>query len=147
MAGIGDALRRVGIVLRRYDRHTRRAAWWAGVRLRALRRELPAHGLEAFVPPPPALPPHALRGVTGLAVVARASCLERSLLLQRWLAEHGRPYPMLVGVALTGEEGFRAHAWLEGFDPDPEAYEVMTTVAAPTPLGSNPFLARGVRAR
>ena len=138
---------RVVTVLRRYDRYTLRAAWWAGVRLRALRRELPSQGLEAHVPPPPELPGHALRGVTGLAVVARATCLERSMLLQRWFAEHGRPYPILVGVAITGDEGFRAHAWLEGFDPDPEAYEVMTTIDAPAPIGSTGFLATETRAR
>jgi hypothetical protein len=61
-------------------------------------------------------------------MVARATCLERALILQSWLATHGRPYPVAVGVALGG--GFEAHAWLEGYDLTDGRYELLTRVAA-----------------
>lgn len=41
----------------------------------------------------------------------RATCLERSLVLQRWDADHGRRVAIVVGVT---HRPFRAHAWLEG---------------------------------
>ena len=126
-------LRRALGLLRRLDRATVRAAWWAARALRALRRDLPSEGLGVAVAPPPPLPKHAIVGVTGLTVFARATCLERSLLLQRWLAEHGGDPTLLVGVANSAGEGFRAHAWLPGFDPEPEEFSVLATVPAPAP--------------
>jgi len=49
-----------------------------------------------------------------LAVLKRLdpSCLERSLVLQRWLAAHGDYREIVIGV--TGADAFRAHAWLDG---------------------------------
>ena len=38
------------------------------------------------------------------------SCLERSLVLQCWLAAHGEPYEVIVGVA--SDQQVKAHAWL-----------------------------------
>ena len=32
--------------------------------------------------------------------------------MQRWLAAHGEPRAVVVGVSAPGD--FRAHAWLEG---------------------------------
>lgn len=39
-------------------------------------------------------------------------------MLQAWEAAHGRRRDLVVGI--TGPDGFRAHAWLEG-DPVPSA--------------------------
>ena len=114
--------------LRRLDVPTIRAIWWAATSLRSLRRSLPSDGLDARVPPPPPLPPHAIRGVNGLLTrVAHASCLERSLILQAWLASHGRPHAITIGVAL--EDEFHAHAWLDGYDPPDEHFAVLTSVS------------------
>lgn len=41
------------------------------------------------------------------------TCLERALVLQRWLAEQGSPRDVVIGVTAPSD-GFAAHAWLEG---------------------------------
>ena len=90
-----------------------RAAWWTHRALRSVRADLRANGLDyAPAPAPPPVPEKARRGV--LAVLRRqpSTCLERALVLQRWLAEQGTHKDVVVGV--TGREDFRAHAWLEG---------------------------------
>ena len=50
------------------------------------------------------------------------TCLERALVLQRWLAEQGVERDVIVGV--TGRQDFRAHAWLEGETVDPQFQEL-----------------------
>lgn len=50
---------------------------------------------------------------------SRATCLSRSIVRQQWFADRDDRRDLLVGV--TGAQGFRAHAWLEG-DPDPHAH-------------------------
>jgi hypothetical protein len=127
-------MRRALWLIRAIDLATLRAAWWAASQLRPLRKDLRADGLAVEVPPPPRLPQHAVRGVTGFSAVAHATCLERSFLLQRWLAEHDRPHSIAVGVAGPSDSEFRAHAWVVGFDPDPDAYTVLTSVSAPEPV-------------
>jgi hypothetical protein len=130
-------VRRAGWLVRAFDLATLRAAWWAARRLRSLRRDLRANGLDVTVPPPPpGLPQHAIRGVTGFSAVAHATCLERSFLLQRWLAEHDRSHSIAVGVAGPSASEFRAHAWVVGYDPDPDAYTVLTSVSAPEAVGT-----------
>ena len=115
--------------VRRLDVATLRAIWWAAVSLRSLRRRLPREGLDAHVAPPPPLPAHAVRGVTALLTrVGRASCLERSLILQAWLARHGRRHPVVIGVAVAG--GFEAHAWLDGYDAVDARFAPLTRVDA-----------------
>lgn len=79
------------------------------------------NGLEARLTPPPSLPGTALHGVTATARVLRATCLERSLLLQKWLLAHGDRHAVMIGVPLPGEQPFIAHAWLEGHDRPGEA--------------------------
>jgi hypothetical protein len=49
------------------------------------------------------------------------SCLERALVLQRWLAAHGEPRVVVIGV--TAAQDFRAHAWLDG-EPAPGFHEI-----------------------
>jgi hypothetical protein len=116
---------------------TVRAAAWAALTLRRLRRDLKANGLEAAVPRPPRLADRGIRGVTGFSALARATCLERSFLLQGWLAERGRPYPIAVGVIAPAAGEFKAHAWVQGFDPDPGLYRILAQVPPP-PSGAEP---------
>ena len=96
------------------------AAWtvWAVVRTR---RALKAHGLSAErVAPPKGLPWGAGRGVLGVLRRLEPTCLERSIVLQSWLASHGRPYDVVVGVA--NESGaVKAHAWLGYETPPPDS--------------------------
>jgi hypothetical protein len=96
----------------RYDLDTIRAAWWTARALRRARRSLQRNGLAATVPPPPELPWGARRGV--LAILRRVdhTCLERAVVLQRWLAAHDRPHDVIIGVARP-DDGFAAHAWLD----------------------------------
>ena len=76
-------------------------------------------GLEGLeLPPAPALPAPAGRG---LAVVLRRTgrtCLERAVVRQRWLAAQGAPRDLVIGVNAT--RPFVAHAWLDG-DPATES--------------------------
>ncbi len=46
----------------------------------------------------------------------RASCLERSLILQAWHAQVGEFRDVIIGVTAPGDE-FGAHAWLDGLEP------------------------------
>lgn len=102
--------------LRYLDVSTLRAAWWAARSMRGLRASLPADGLHAELTVPPRLPPTAIRGVTATARCLHATCLERSLLLQKWLLIQGSPHAVVIGVPPPGKEPFIAHAWLEGHD-------------------------------
>jgi len=89
---------------------------WADEALRYLRRTLPARGIDTEIP----APPRARQRLS--AVIARwlewrgATCLERSLILQRWLLEAGRPHDLLIGVRRLGDAVI-AHAWLDHEDP------------------------------
>jgi hypothetical protein len=95
---------------------TLRAALWTGRALRRARAELRDGELRGVaLPDPPHVPPHAERGVHAVLRRREHSCLERSLIMQRWRAAHGDARDVVIGT--TGVEGFAAHAWLEG-DPD-----------------------------
>jgi hypothetical protein len=101
------------------DFGTLRAAWWAERSLRLARRRLRREPLALVsVAPPPALPGSALRGVEAVLLRRDPSCLERSLILQRWHAAHGVAHDIVIGV--TAPAQFSAHAWLDG-EPDAEA--------------------------
>ena len=41
------------------------------------------------------------------------TCLEGALVRQRWLAAHGEPRAIAIGVTAPSQ-GFTAHAWLVG---------------------------------
>ena len=45
----------------------------------------------------------------------RATCLERSLIMQRWLMATGQPHDVLIGVRSPRETTI-AHAWLDHED-------------------------------
>jgi Transglutaminase-like superfamily len=106
--------------VRRLSPANLRAAWWTVQTARRTRQLLAARGLDAALgpPPPPPLPIEAERGVRGALRRLRGTCLVNAIVLQAWEAAHGLRRDLVVGV--TGPEGFRAHAWLQG-DPLPAA--------------------------
>lgn len=110
--------------VRSLDQATVRAAVWTVRELRRLRRTLGPEGLNASVRRPPDLPASGVRGVKVAARIGRATCLERSLLLQAWSAAHGRPLDILVGVDTSGD-GFAAHAWIPEYDGQHPQYTVI----------------------
>lgn len=109
---------------------TLRAAAWALRALRLLRRELPSAGLEARVLPPPAAPRASVRGVELALRSRRATCLERSLVVQRWLLAREDPHDVLVGVAGSAD-ALDAHAWIDRYDAAAHGsgYELLARVA------------------
>ena len=98
------------------DLATLRAAWWADKALRTARRAL-ARGevRDIQVPVPPRLPVSAVRGVDAVLRRRTPTCLEVALIRQRWLAAHGEPRAIAIGVTAPSG-GFAAHAWLVGED-------------------------------
>jgi hypothetical protein len=118
-----------------------RAAWWALGASRRTRRLLEHDGLEAALapPPPPELPAAAERGVRAVLRRRGDSCVVRSIVLQSWLAAHGDPHDLIVGVTGPGDD-FAAHAWLEG-EPahgDTEFTELLRRPAPTTSSGGAP---------
>jgi Transglutaminase-like superfamily len=101
-------------MIRRIDYPTIRAALWTLWALRATRVQLRRGVIEGVrVPPSPALPETAMRGVRAVLRRRPHTCLERSLILQCWFGRFGDAPDVVVGV--SGPSGaFRAHAWLEG---------------------------------
>lgn len=105
------------------DPRTLAAAAWAFAALRSARRQLASGRLgDVRIPAPPRLPAAARRGVDAVLRRRGASCLERSLVQQRWLAAHGEPRAVVVGVSAPSE--FTAHAWLEGEPVMAEYHEI-----------------------
>jgi hypothetical protein len=97
-----------------------RAAWWARSALLEARRSLARGELTGIaLTAPPSLPPHARRGVEALLRRRRHSCLEAALVRQRWLAAHGEPREVAIGITAPSQ-GFTAHAWVVDVD-DPTA--------------------------
>lgn len=95
-----------------------RAAWWTLRALKVTRHRLRRGDVEDVrVPAPPRVPPGAVRGVFAVLRRSKHTCLERSLLLQRWHSAQGFPRDVVVGVTAP-HSGFSAHAWLEGDDED-----------------------------
>ena len=105
-------------IKRRLDIQAWRAAWWASHALGDARRALNRGELDQIgLAPPPRLPAGAEYGVHALLRRRDASCLERSLVLQRWHAAHGHPVDVVIGVKAPVSD-FLAHAWLDG-EPAP----------------------------
>ncbi len=95
------------------DPRALRAAAWTVRAVRSTRRQLIRRSLyEVRVPDPPVLPRRAERGVHAVLRRLDPSCLERSLVLQRWLTAHGERHTVVVGVSAPHD--FKAHAWLDG---------------------------------
>jgi len=104
-----------------------RAAWWAHRALNAARSALAVGAIrEIELAPPPRLPASAIRGVEGLLRRRQHTCIERALVRQRWLAAHGDPRAIAIGVT-SPSSGFIAHAWLVGEgDPQAPAFHELT---------------------
>ena len=96
----------------RWSWSTFRAALWAHVSLRVTARRLSKRGITAEVPAPPHLMAGSRRGVEAVLRRSSPTCLERSLVLQRWLFQHGVPCEVVIGVK-RGASGVQAHAWLD----------------------------------
>ncbi|MGH9222917.1 MAG: lasso peptide biosynthesis B2 protein [Acidimicrobiales bacterium] len=120
--------------LRRSSPPVLRAAWWTLRAHSAVRSELrrAERALAVMVRPPPRLPLAATRGVNGTLARRRATCLERALVLQAWLAAHGERHDIVIGVAAPGGD-FQAHAWLDGLEPADSAgpYRELTRLPPP----------------
>ena len=110
--------------MQRIDLPTIRAAWWAFTSLHLTRRRLRTRPVaDVAVRRPPPLPAHAGRGVDAVLRRASSTCLERALVLQRWLSDHGTSKDVVVGV--TSPKDFRAHAWLDGEAVDEQFHELV----------------------
>jgi len=58
--------------------------------------------------------PEAIRAVRRVLARRRPSCLEQSLVLQRWLMAQGIARDVVVGTNGSPTADFTAHAWLDG---------------------------------
>jgi hypothetical protein len=90
---------------------------WSDESLLAVRQGLDTEGIDTRLRVPD--PPYAAPWLTGL-IAARlamlhATCLERSLIMQRWMMAIGRPHDVLIGVKSPRETTI-AHAWLDHED-------------------------------
>lgn len=109
---------------------TRSFLWALRSTGRARRRLRRDGGVTASIRRPPKLPETAIRGVRWGLRLRRASCLERSLVLQRWFFAHGQERTVVIGVARDGSTTL-AHAWLAGEEHlNDRAYIEMTRVPA-----------------
>jgi hypothetical protein len=110
-------------------------AAWAAVALPVARRRLKRKGLQGRVPRAPRWAPGGVRGVAAVLRRGDATCLERSLILQRWLEAHGQTVDVLIGVGRQSDAvGF--HAWIDGVDRDDGEHRVMLRLGPP--VGSAP---------
>lgn len=90
--------------------------WWATRSLRTARRELDTASVNLRLNPPGTWARRISVPLLETFLRARnATCLERTLILQRLLAVHGHRYDVVLGVASQNGQ-VRAHAWIEGFD-------------------------------
>jgi hypothetical protein len=109
------------------DIATLRAALWTERALRRARARLRDGELRTVrLPEPPR--GGAERGVHAVLRRREHSCLERSLIMQSWLAAQGDPRDVVIGT--TGVADFAAHAWLEG-DADAARYHELARLPAP----------------
>jgi hypothetical protein len=113
----------VTAALRRLDPAALCGAWWALRAVRRVRRDLRSRPVETVrLPSPRGIPARGERGVYAVLKRLAPTCLERALVLQRWLAWRGEPRTVVIGVTAPGPD-FRAHAWLDG-ESAPEFHEV-----------------------
>lgn len=105
---------------------TARVGFWAWREARRLADRLGGKGLDAAsaIAPAPAASDAQRPTVVAALDLAGATCLVRAALLQRWDADHGRRRPLVIGVGLTSEDGFAAHAWLDGDDANGDFVEL-----------------------
>jgi hypothetical protein len=103
--------------------HDLNVGLWATREVRRMRGALAREGIRVSIRRPPRrMSRNSGRVVLVAARLARASCLERSLLRQAWLRGRGTERDVVIGVRRAEE--FEAHAWLDG-DPDAKGYTEM----------------------
>ena len=110
-------LRFVIATLPRLDAGAVRTAAWTRHSLHDVRRQLRIEdGLRGLtLAAPPGTRPIDRTATQLVLRAGKARCLEKAVVVQRFDAAAGRPRTLIIGV--TGpQQGFRAHAWLEG-DP------------------------------
>ena len=114
--------------------HALLVASWSAWCCHRVRRQLRRAGLDHVRLPPPPRPAEQDRRVV-VAVLRRmgASCLERSLVRQRWEAGRRHSRALVIGVTAPSS-GFHAHAWLEG-DADAGATSMVELLRRPPPPG------------
>jgi Transglutaminase-like superfamily len=97
---------------------------WLDTGLADVRASLRTDGIDArsrLTDPPYARP--WLTGLMGARLAMQgATCLERSLIMQRWWMAMGRPHDLLIGVKSPRETTI-AHAWLD--DEDSRGHHVI----------------------
>ncbi|MEH1165882.1 lasso peptide biosynthesis B2 protein [Micromonospora sp. CPCC 205539] len=109
-----------------------RAAWWATRAVRSVRTQLTRHDLASVrLPAPPPGAAEQRRVVLGVLRRTEATCLQRSLVLQRWYAAQRIRRTVVIAVT-PPSAGFHAHAWLDG-ETDAEREEMMEILRHPTP--------------
>jgi hypothetical protein len=102
-----------------------RAAWWTWRTLRAARVQLRSGIVrEIRLPGAPPVAGSAARAVRVALAAQRPSCLERAIVLQRWLAGQGIQRDVVVGTEGHVTADFTAHAWLDGEPQPPERHYV-----------------------
>ena len=111
------------------DLATLRAAVWTVRACRRVHSALRAGSLAARrVPPVPAVPAHAQRGVEHVLWLRAERCLVTASVRQAWLAARGEPRDVVIGVALAPSGELRAHAWLSDEDLEGAGYEEIARV-------------------
>jgi hypothetical protein len=111
-------------------------SFWAGVlwalaAIAAGRRSLRRDGLAATVFGPPVANAAAGNGVLVVVDRLEPTCLERALVLQRWLAARGHDHEIVIGVRRGEDLGFEAHAWLAGEVLGTDGFEELRRLASP----------------
>ena len=107
-----------------------RSFLWAIGAVRSARRDLRAEGSSARVRAPSNVGPRGTTGVKVAVVVARPTCLQRSLVLQGWISGFSSSPPDVI-IGVRKHDGVvEAHAWIDGSDPDFDAtYEELTRLS------------------
>ena len=101
-----------------------RRAGWASEAVDSVRQQLGQGGLDTVELAAPARTTTSGQVARALAR-RRATCLEGSLVRQRFLAARGRPRSLVIGVS-PPDETFHAHAWLDGdLQPDAGMHEIL----------------------
>jgi hypothetical protein len=117
-------------LFRRGGWHALLVAAWTARCCRQVRRQLRRGGIDRVrLPAPPRSVDQDRRIAVGVLRRMGATCLERSLVRQRWHAGQQSSRVLVIGVTAPSR-GFHAHAWLEG---DPDAVPEMVVILRRAP--------------
>lgn len=140
---VGDALGTISFKeyqaiprLPKWNVQVLRAALWAAKACRETRKALSTSGVNTEVRVPASLPIGSRRGVDAVLRRLSPTCLERSLVKQRWLASHGVDAEVIIGVRRESTD-FTAHAWLDHETNKKLLAQYSIIHRLPTPLPSD----------